>query len=97
VLMDMCEASRREVRLGLEFCLPRLWRYGLVVSGANDVAEGLVLAACRRAIERADQFPPGARLDRWLFALLRSIWLDEVHPSRIRHTKGIVFAGREAG
>jgi RNA polymerase sigma-70 factor, ECF subfamily len=94
--MDMCEASRREVRLGLEFCLPRLWRYGLVVSGANDVAEGLVLAACRRAIERADQFPPGARLYRWLFALLRSIWL-EVHPSRIRHTKGIVFAGREAG
>jgi hypothetical protein len=46
--MDMCEASRPEVRLGLEPCLPRLWRYGLVLSGANDVAEGLVLAACRR-------------------------------------------------
>jgi RNA polymerase sigma-70 factor, ECF subfamily len=88
----MSEASRREVRQGLEPCLARLWRYGLVLSGANDVAESLALAACRRAIERADQFPAGARLDRWLFAMLRSIWLDEVRPSRIRNAKGFVGA-----
>jgi len=88
----MSEASRREVRQGLEPCLARLWRYGLVLSGANDVAEGLALAACGRAIERADQFPAGARLDRWLFAMLRSIWLHEVRPSRIRDAKGFVGA-----
>jgi RNA polymerase sigma-70 factor (ECF subfamily) len=88
----MSEASRREVRQGLEPCLARLWRYGLVLSGASDVAENLALAACRRAIERADQFPPGARLDRWLFALLRSIWLDEVRPGRIREARGFVGA-----
>jgi RNA polymerase sigma-70 factor, ECF subfamily len=92
----MSEGSRREVRLGLEPCLARLWRYGLVLSGANDAAESLALATCRRAIECADQFPAAARLDRWLFAMLRSIWLDEVRPTRIRDAKGFVGADSAA-
>ena len=86
----MSEASRRELRQGLEPCLGRLWRYALVLSGANDAAEGLVQATCRRAIEGADQFPAGGRLDRWLFDMLRSIWLDEIRPRRIREAKGFV-------
>lgn len=92
----MSEASRRAVRQGLEPCLARLWRYGLVLSGAKDVAECLALRACRRAIERADQFPQGARLERWLFATLRSIWLEEVRPSRMRDAKGFVGAESRA-
>src|SRR5271165_5781471 len=71
----MSEASRREVRAGLEPCLARLWRYALTLSRASDVAKDLVQATCLRAIERADQFASGTRLDRWLFAILRSIWL----------------------
>ena len=59
----MSEASRREVRAGLERCLTRLWRYALVLSKAANVAEDLVQATCVRAIERADQFSPGTRLD----------------------------------
>jgi hypothetical protein len=51
----MSEASRREVRAGLEPCLARLWRYALVLSRANDAAEDLVQATCLRAIERADR------------------------------------------
>lgn len=88
----MSEASRRELRQGLEPCLGRLWRYALVLSGANDAAESLVQATCRRAIERADQIPADGRLDRWLFAMLRSIWLDEIRPRRIREAKGLVDA-----
>jgi RNA polymerase sigma-70 factor (ECF subfamily) len=68
-----CEASRREVRTGLELGLARLWRYALVLSGTSDAAEDLVQATCLLAVERADQFVPGTRLDRWLFAILRSI------------------------
>ncbi|HKN28614.1 MAG TPA: RNA polymerase sigma factor [Roseiarcus sp.] len=88
----MSEASRHELRQGLEPCLGRLWRYALVLSGANDTAESLVQATCRRAVERADQFPAGARLDRWLFSTLRSIWLDEIRPRRIREAKAFVDA-----
>jgi RNA polymerase sigma-70 factor, ECF subfamily len=86
----MSETSRREVRAGLESCLPRLWRFALVLSRAGHVADDLVQATCLRAIERADQFVPGTRLDRWLFTILRSIWLNEVRARRIREGGGFV-------
>jgi RNA polymerase sigma-70 factor, ECF subfamily len=86
----MSEASRREVRAGLEPCLPRLWRYALVLSRTRDVADDLVQATCLRAIERADQFVPGTRVDRWLMAILRSIWLNEVRARKIREGGGFV-------
>ena len=86
----MSEASRREVRAGLEPALARLWRYALVLSRARDAADDLVQATCLRAIERADQFVPGTRVDRWLFAILRSIWLNELRSRRIREGRGFV-------
>jgi RNA polymerase sigma-70 factor, ECF subfamily len=88
----MNEASRREVRAGLEPSLTRLWRYALVLSKARDAADDLVQATCLRAIERADQFVPGTRVDRWLFAILRSIWLNEIRSQRIRAGGGSVDA-----
>jgi len=88
----MSEASRREVRAGLEPSLARLWRYALVLSRARDVADDLVQAACLRAIERADQFVPGTRVDRWLFTILRSIWLNELLSQRVREGGGVVYA-----
>ncbi len=88
----MSEASRREVRAGLEPSLARLWRYALVLSRARDTADDLVQATCLRAIERADQFVPGTRVDRWLFAILRSIWLNELRSRRIREGGGFVDA-----
>ena len=88
----MSESSRREVRAGLEPSLARLWRYALVLSKARDAADDLVQATCLRAIERADQFAPGTRIDRWLFAILRSIWLNEIGSRRIREGGGFVNA-----
>ena len=43
-------------------------------------------------LERADQFVPGTRVDRWLFAILRSIWLNEIRSKRIREGAGFVDA-----
>jgi RNA polymerase sigma-70 factor, ECF subfamily len=88
----MSEASRLEVRRGLEPCLARLWRYALTLSRANDLAEDLVQATCVCVIERADQFVAGTRLDRWLFAILRSIWLNEIRARRVREGGGFVDA-----
>jgi len=88
----MSEASRREVRAALKPSLARLWRYALVLSRARDAADDLVQATCLRAIERADQFVPGTRVDRWLFAILRSIWLNEIRSQRIREGGGFVDA-----
>jgi RNA polymerase sigma-70 factor (ECF subfamily) len=80
------------VRLGLEPCLARLWRYGVVLSSSGDTADDLVQATCLRAMERADQFPPGTRVDRWLFAILRSIWLNQIRARQIRLGGGFVEA-----
>jgi RNA polymerase sigma-70 factor (ECF subfamily) len=88
----MSEASQREVRLGLEPCVARLWRYAVVLSSSRDAADDLVQATCARAMERADQFAPGTRLDRWLFAILRSIWLNQIRAPRIREGGGFVEA-----
>lgn len=88
----MAETGPGEVREGLERLLPRLWRYALVLARANDIADDLVQATCVRAIERAHQFAPGTRLDRWLFAILRSIWLNEIRARRIREGGGFVEA-----
>jgi RNA polymerase sigma-70 factor (ECF subfamily) len=64
----------------------------LILSRATDAADDLVQASCVRAIERADQFLSGTRLDRWLFAILRSIWLNEIRSRRIREGGGFVDA-----
>ena len=88
----MATTGLEEVRLGLAAHLARLWRYGLVLSGARDVADDLVQMTCVRALERAAQFQAGTRLDRWLFSILRSIWLNELRARRVREGGGFVDA-----
>ena len=77
---------------GIAAELPRLWRYGLVLSGNRDTAEDLVQATCVRALERSHQFQPGTRLDRWLVSILHSIWLNEVRSRKVRQGQGLVDA-----
>ncbi|ASW08031.1 RNA polymerase sigma factor [Rhizobium sp. 11515TR] len=85
-------ASEEDIRAGLSRHLTRLWRYGVVLSRQRDVADDLVQATCVRALERAAQFTAGTRLDRWLFAILHSIWLNEVRSRRVRMGQGFVEA-----
>ncbi|QFY59142.1 RNA polymerase sigma factor [Rhizobium grahamii] len=85
-------ASEADIRGGLAGHLTRLWRYGLVLSHRRDVADDLVQQTCMRALERAGQFQPGTRLDRWLFAILHSIWLNEIRSMRVRQGHGFVDA-----
>lgn len=85
-------ASEADIRSGLTENLSRLWRYGLVLSRRRDVADDLVQQTCVRALERAAQFQAGTRLDRWLFSILHSIWLNEVRARRVRQGQGFVDA-----
>jgi RNA polymerase sigma-70 factor (ECF subfamily) len=85
-------ASEADIRSGLTENLSRLWRYGLVLSHRRDVADDLVQQTCVRALERSMQFQQGTRLDRWLFAILHSIWLNEIRSRRVRQGQGFVDA-----
>jgi RNA polymerase sigma-70 factor (ECF subfamily) len=64
--------------------LPRLYRFALVLARSRADAEDLVQRACERALERAGQFAPDTRLDRWLFRILHSVWLNEVRARDVR-------------
>ena len=88
----MTTSGHDAVMAGLASYLDRLWRYGLVLSGNRTVAEDLVQATCLRALERAHQFEAGTRLDRWLFSILHSIWLNEIRAARYRQGEGLVDA-----
>lgn len=81
-----------EFRRELGLLLPRLWRYGWVLSRQKHLAEDLVQATCVRALERAGQFAAGTRLDRWLLAIMHSIWLNEVRSQRVRQGLGFIDA-----
>ncbi len=72
--------------------LARLWRYGLLLSRNRETAQDLVQATCLRALERAQQFAPGTRLDRWLIAIMHSVWLNQVRAQKVRQGKGLVDA-----
>lgn len=85
-------ASEAAVRAGLSANLSKLWRYGLVLSNHRDVADDLVQQTCVRALERAQQFSEGTRLDHWLLSILHSIWLNEVRARRVRFGQGQVSA-----
>lgn len=85
-------ASTLDIRAELGQHLARLWRYGLVLSRQRHVADDLVQATCVRALERAAQFMPGTRLDRWLLSIMHSIWLNEVRSQRVRQGQGFVDA-----
>ena len=89
---DGISASEQEVRAGLKRYFGRLWHYGILLSHRRDVADDLVQATSVRALERAAQFQAGTQLDRWLFSILRSIWLNEVRARKVRTGHGLVDA-----
>jgi RNA polymerase sigma-70 factor, ECF subfamily len=82
----------RDVVAELPALLPRLWRYGLVLSRDPVAAEDLVQATALRALERSSQFVAGTRLDRWLFSILRSIWFNHLRAQRVRLGHGVLDA-----
>lgn len=69
--------------------LPRIWRFGLSLSGRPDVADDLVQATCLRAMEKADQFREDGNLSGWVLTICRSIWLNEVRSAAVRKTGGL--------
>ncbi|HEY2780114.1 MAG TPA: sigma-70 family RNA polymerase sigma factor [Steroidobacteraceae bacterium] len=74
--------------------LPRLRRFARnLVRNPHD-ADDVVQIAVERALLRLDQWRSDARLDSWLFKILRNAWIDEV---RARGRRAKIFMPEEAG
>ena len=83
--------SVREAMLPL---LPRLRRLARALAGQLADADDLVQTVLERALTRADQWRPDAPLDKWMFAIARNAWRDEL---RARSRSQNLFAPEEAG
>jgi RNA polymerase sigma-70 factor (ECF subfamily) len=74
--------------------LPRLRRFARnLVRNPHD-ADDVVQIAVERALQRLDQWRSDARLDSWLFKILRNAWIDEV---RARARRAKILLPEEAG
>jgi RNA polymerase sigma-70 factor (ECF subfamily) len=87
----------REMCVALAELLPRLRRFGVALTGSIADADELVQDACERAIRRAGQLRDGARLDAWLYGIMRNRWMDEVRWRRIRRHEDIEAASEVPG
>src|SRR5450432_1881096 len=74
--------------------LPRLRRFARNLTRDAHDADDVVQISVERALLRLDQWRSDARLDSWLFKIVRNAWIDEVR-SRVR--RGKVFLPEEAG
>lgn len=74
--------------------LPRLRRFARNLARNPHDADDVVQIALERALLKLDQWRRDARLDSWLFKIVRNAWIDELR-SRGRHDR--MFLAAEAG
>jgi len=74
--------------------LPRLRRFARNLTRNPHDADDVVQIAIERALTRLDQWHRDARLDSWLFRIVRNAWIDEL---RSRARRDALFAPEEAG
>lgn len=72
--------------------LPRLRRFACTITKSPADADDLVQEACIRALTRQDQWNPAHPLDRWVFRILRNLWVDELRKRQVRTGQGHVPA-----
>jgi RNA polymerase sigma-70 factor, ECF subfamily len=74
--------------------LPRLRRFARNLTRNPHDADDVVQIAIERALTRLDQWHRDARLDSWLFRIVRNAWIDEI---RSRARRDALFAPEAAG
>jgi RNA polymerase sigma-70 factor, ECF subfamily len=74
--------------------LPRLRRFARNLTRNPHDADDVVQMALERALAKLSQWRSDARLDSWMFKIVRNVWIDELR-SRGRCDK--IFVDAEAG
>jgi RNA polymerase sigma-70 factor (ECF subfamily) len=72
------------IRDQLVALLPRLRRFARALSRNTHDADDLVQVSVERALLHLDQLRPEARLDSWMFGIVRNAWIDETRSRKRR-------------
>src|SRR6202166_5408114 len=91
--MNTSEASQN-IHEQIVMLLPRLRRFARNLTRNPHDADDVVQIALERALTRLDQWRSDARLDSWLFKIVRNAWIDEL---RSRERRNKIFLAEEAG
>jgi RNA polymerase sigma-70 factor, ECF subfamily len=92
-MMNTREAPQN-FREALVELLPRLRRFARNLTRSIPDADDVVQIALERALGRAAQWRSDARLDSWMFKIVRNAWIDEV---RARSRRSQVLVGEAVG
>jgi RNA polymerase sigma-70 factor, ECF subfamily len=74
--------------------LPRLRRFARTITRNPHDADDLVQVTVERALLKFEQWEDEAKLESWVFGIMRNAWIDEV---RVRARRDRTFAPAEAG
>ena len=83
-------AESDEFRRELVGLLPKLRRFAMTLTRNASDADDLVQEACERAITRSHLWNGEGRLESWVYAMTRNLWVDEVRKRKVRTGSGTV-------
>jgi RNA polymerase sigma-70 factor, ECF subfamily len=87
-------AASQNIQEQIGDLLPRLRRFARNLTRDSHDADDMVQIAVERALSRLDQWRRDARLDSWMFKIVRNAWIDEV---RSRGRRARIFLAEESG
>ena len=64
--------------------IPRLRKFARVLTGSMVDADDVVQSTVEKAMRNIEQWQAGTRLDSWLFAIARNLWIDDRRLARNR-------------
>jgi RNA polymerase sigma-70 factor (ECF subfamily) len=88
-------ADSNEFRRDLVSVLPKLRRFAMTLTRNAADADDLVQEVCERAITRNHLWNGEGRLESWIYAMTRNLWIDEIRKRRVRTGSGTVDAAEQ--
>jgi len=72
--------------------LPRLRRFAVTLCRSGPDADDLVQDACAAALQKWHHYDPAQPLDRWMFRIVRNLWISEIRKRQVRQGQGQIPA-----
>ena len=72
--------------------MPRLRRFALSLTRSGPDADDLLQDACTTALQKWEQYDTSQPFDRWMFRVVRNLWISEIRKRKVRQGEGQVDA-----
>lgn len=83
-------AVNNDIRRDLVGLLPKLRRFAMTLTRNASDADDLVQEVCERAIMKSHLWNGEGRLESWIYAMTRNMWVDEIRKRKVRTGAGLV-------